>query len=196
METYYTYAYLREDGTPYYIGKGKGRRAFHKNHSVQRPPKDRILFLKTNLSEENALKHERYLISILNNLLNVKSYGNKGRSSLSEEHKSKISEKLKIIRPLQVITEEHKKNISKSVKSHWKSLTVEQREQRNKKAAERRREVLSLRTNYQYKYLIDDKSFNTLNDVSKMYNITLASVRNRCLSINFPRWKRIYSNLI
>lgn len=138
METYYTYAYLREDGTPYYIGKGKGRRAFHKNHSVQRPPKDRILFLKTNLSEENALKHERYLISILNNLLNVKSYGNKGRSSLSEEHKSKISEKLKIIRPLQVITEEHKKNISKSVKSHWKSLTVEQREQRNKKSSRKK----------------------------------------------------------
>ena len=105
METYYTYAYLREDGTPYYIGKGKGRRAFHKNHNVPLPNKDKILFLKQNLSEENALKHEKYLISILDNLLNKKSGGKSGsRSSLTKEHKNKISTKLKIVRPLQIIT--------------------------------------------------------------------------------------------
>lgn len=198
METYYTYAYLREDMTPYYIGKGKGRRAFHKNHTVPRPNKDKILFLKQNLSEENALKHEKYLISILDNLLNKKCGGGKtgSRSSLTEEHKNKISTKLKIVRPLQIITQDHKKNISDSVKSHWQSLTTEQRGQRNKKAAERRKEVLFSKTNYQYRYLIDGKSFNTLNEISKLYNVSLASVRNRCLSKNFPTWKKISSDLI
>jgi hypothetical protein len=62
---YYTYAYLREDGTPYYIGKGKGKRAWDKNHSVKMPPKEKILILKDNLTEEEAFKHEVYLIQIL-----------------------------------------------------------------------------------------------------------------------------------
>ena len=43
---YYTYAYLREDGTPWYIGKGKGRRAYQKHDYFTIPPKDRILILK------------------------------------------------------------------------------------------------------------------------------------------------------
>ena len=50
---YYTYAYLREDGTPYYISKGKNRRAFdRKKHTVFVPSRDRIIFLKQNLTEE------------------------------------------------------------------------------------------------------------------------------------------------
>ena len=109
MKTYYTYAYLRENGTPYYIGKGTGRRAYHKNHNVPRPSKDKILFLKKNLSEEDALKHEKYLISILDNLLNRKSGGSKGRTLLSEEHKD---------------------NIKNSVKNHWNSLSGEERTKR------------------------------------------------------------------
>jgi hypothetical protein len=62
---YYTYAYLREDGSPYYIGKGKGKRAYdRRRHSAYVPSKNRILFLKKNLTEEAAFRHEKYMIAI------------------------------------------------------------------------------------------------------------------------------------
>ena len=69
METpnrFYTYAYLREDGTPYYIGKGKRSRAYSRWRNGLNPPKDksRIIFLKKNLTEEEAFKHEIYMIAV------------------------------------------------------------------------------------------------------------------------------------
>jgi hypothetical protein len=60
---HYVYAYLREDGSPYYIGKGKGKRAFSKQHSVRLPTKkSRIVFLETNLSDVGACALERRYI--------------------------------------------------------------------------------------------------------------------------------------
>ena len=62
---YYTYAYLREDGTPYYIGKGSGRRAYVKNHRINLPrDKNKIIFLKRQLTEQEAFKHEEYMIAV------------------------------------------------------------------------------------------------------------------------------------
>ena len=63
---YYTYAYLREDRTPYYIGKGTGNRIYSTNRTIK-PPKDksRIIYLKQNLTEEEAFKHEKYMIAVL-----------------------------------------------------------------------------------------------------------------------------------
>lgn len=64
--SFYTYAYLRENGTPYYIGKGKGNRAFEKaGRKRNPPPRGRILFLKRNITEEEAIKHEVYMIAVL-----------------------------------------------------------------------------------------------------------------------------------
>ncbi len=62
---YYTYAYLREDGTPYYIGKGKGFRLYVKKRIVPLPSKDKIIYLKRNLTEQEAIKHEVYMIAVL-----------------------------------------------------------------------------------------------------------------------------------
>ena len=64
MNEYYTYAYLREDGTPYYIGKGVRNRINSISHRSL-PPKDRRIFLKKNLTNEEAIRHEIYMISIL-----------------------------------------------------------------------------------------------------------------------------------
>jgi len=60
---YYVYAYLREDGTPYYIGKGKDNRVYSKQHSVFVPrDKSKIVFFQKNLSEIGALALERRYI--------------------------------------------------------------------------------------------------------------------------------------
>lgn len=60
---YYVYGYLREDGSPYYVGKGKKSRYIEKNKTVRVPrDRSRIVFYARYLSEESALNIEKYLI--------------------------------------------------------------------------------------------------------------------------------------
>ena len=98
---YYTYAYLREDRTPYYIGKGKGNRVHIKNKKDIKPPKDksRILILKQNLTEQEAFRHEVYMIAVFGRkdlgtgILHNRTDGGEGCSGIirTDEWKGKIS---------------------------------------------------------------------------------------------------------
>lgn len=62
---FYTYMWLREDGTPYYIGKGRGRRAFRTHWSGTKmrpaPTEDRIVIYPVD-SEAEAFELEVALI--------------------------------------------------------------------------------------------------------------------------------------
>jgi len=99
-EMYYTYAYLREDKTPYYIGKGSGKRVYSKIRSVSIPPKDRILILKKDLTEDEAFQHEKYMIAVFGRkdlgtgILHNKTDGGEGVSGhiYTEEQKQKITQ--------------------------------------------------------------------------------------------------------
>ena len=64
MKKYYTYAYLREDGTPYYIGKGTSKRAWSKKHRVHLPnDPNNIQIIQQDLTDEEAKRLETELIT-------------------------------------------------------------------------------------------------------------------------------------
>ena len=120
---YYTYAYLREDKTPYYIGKGKGNRAYRRRKTDIKPPKDksRILILKQNLTEQEAFRHEVYMIAVFGRkdlgtgILHNRTDGGEGISGLvhTEETRRKMSE----ARKGKPSSEETKKKLSEVKKN-------------------------------------------------------------------------------
>jgi hypothetical protein len=123
---FYTYAYLRKDKTPYYIGKGESYRAYNKNHNrISIPPKNRIIFLKKNITEEQAFMHEIYMISVFGRkdlgtgILHNKTHGGDGSSGRipTENQKRKQSEKMKG-RKGPVISEEGRKKLSQIMKGN------------------------------------------------------------------------------
>ena len=102
LNRFYTYAYLREDRTPYYVGKGTGERLYLNCNRGCNKPKDksRIIKLKQNLTEEEAFKHEKYMIAVLGRkdlgtgILRNRTDGGEGSSGLVHSEESKRRQSL------------------------------------------------------------------------------------------------------
>ena len=119
MSGFYTYLWLRESGTPYYAGKGTGRRAFSSSaHGVHRPV-DRVRILIQEFpSEEDAFEAEKFLIAYYGQIdlgtgcLRNLTDGGEGTSNPDEETRRKIRE----ARAKQTFSDETRRKISISGK--------------------------------------------------------------------------------
>jgi hypothetical protein len=130
---FYTYTYTRSDGTPYYVGKGKGNRAFaKKGHNIAVPERGRIQFQYWG-SEQEALDMEVWWIKfwgrkdngtgILRNMTDG-GVGGKTKGHTGHKHSEEARRKIKLARAKQVFSEEsiqkRNKSNSKPRASTWK----------------------------------------------------------------------------
>jgi len=160
--------YCREDGTPYYIGKGRGNRIHSTHRKVGLPPVERRKFLKTNLTEEESFKHERYMISILGRkdigtgILRNLTDGGEGPSGnvQSEETIQKRVQSRKGYKP----PEELKQRISKTLMGHTQSDETRQKISNTLKGRKLPQEtidkIIKTRTTGKFRKKVKEKTWN------------------------------------
>jgi hypothetical protein len=116
---FYTYLWLREDGTPYYVGKGHGARAFQtKDHNVKCPKDLSRIIVQPQPSEEAAFAVERFFIEFYGRqdvgtgCLRNRTAGGEGCTGgkWTAEQKKRHSD----IKKLAVFSDEHRKHLSQA----------------------------------------------------------------------------------
>jgi hypothetical protein len=166
MPTFYTYMWLRYDGTPYYVGKGSGKRAYyrHARKGVTPPPDRERILVQAWPTEADAFEAEKFLIALYgrkdsgSGVLHNRSEGGEGPAGVkhpvrsrehveklraanvgrkhSEETKARISEVMRG-RKKPTFSEEHRRKIGEQRKNN--PLTYSQEYRDKLSAAARKR---------------------------------------------------------
>lgn len=139
---YYVYLWLREDRTPYYVGKGKGYRAYQKHIIGCPPPKDRVIIVKEFEDEDESYLFEEWLIQVYGRkceggiLLNTSIGGRKRNSRIRT--KSEFKERQK-----KTVKKYQQSGRGKETYKKWVAENKERVKEMKKKYYDKNREILN-----------------------------------------------------
>jgi hypothetical protein len=178
-EMYYVYLWVRENRTPYYVGKGKEYRAYIKHiwgkRWISPPPKDRIIIVKYFDNEEESYLFEEWLISVYKRkseggILINRSVGGRKKSSLIRTLKEKQKLRKKSVKKYQQSEkgkETHKKWVEKN-KERVKEIKKKYRDNNKEKLNEKQRNSKK-KKEMNKKYREENKE--TIKEVQRQYQI-------------------------
>ena len=171
---FYTYLWLREDGRPYYVGKGSGDRAYNPNgHRVRKPSEDACIIVQDFENEEDAFFAEKFLIEFYGRtdngtgcLSNLTDGGEnppswKGRKRTEENIRKSASARTGLKR-----TEEQKLRMSEAHKGHPSNMKgkthTEEAKQKNREAHLGKTHVCVKRTHCEkgHEFTVDSSYIN------------------------------------